>query len=327
MAKEKYKFNPESLQYDQIDHTFRDKFFGLLTYLSASIVIAVVYFLVFSHFFDLPKEKILKREINKLSLQYEILNKQMDQIGHVMADIQNRDDNIYRIVFNAEPVPQSYRTAGFGGVNRYAEFEGYENSELIIETSRRLDILKKQLYVQSTSYDEVINLALNKEAMLASIPSIQPVAIRDIRRIGGYFGMRLHPIYKISMHHDGIDFTAPTGTDVYATGNGKVTRIIQAPRARSGYGTYIEIDHGYGYKTLYAHLDKVLVRQGQEVKRGDVVGLVGNTGASTAPHLHYEVQRANRPVNPVNYFFGDLSPDDFDAMIEMSMQGGSFMGY
>ncbi|MFO7923222.1 MAG: M23 family metallopeptidase [Bacteroidales bacterium] len=326
MAKEKYKFNPESLQYDRINHTFRDRFINFLTYFSASVVIAVVYFLVFSHFFDLPKERILKREVNQLSIQYEILNKQLDHVSYVLDDIQNRDDNIYRIVFNAEPIPKSIRTAGFGGVNRYSELEGYENSDLIIETTKRLDILKKQLYVQSTSYDEVVELALNKEDMLASIPSIQPVAIRDIRRIGGYFGMRIHPIYKIRMHHSGMDFTAPRGTDVYATGNGVVSRIVIS-KARRDYGTFIEIDHGYGYKTLYGHLDEVLVRRGQEVKRGDVIGLVGNTGASTAPHLHYEVKQNNRPINPINYFYGDISPEEFDAMIEMSMQGGSFMGY
>ncbi len=326
MAKEKYRFNPVSLQFDQINHTFRDKLLNFLTYFSASIVIAVLYFLVFSHFFDLPKEKILKREVNQLSLQYEILNKQLDHISYVLEDIQNRDDNIYRVVFNSDPIPKSIRTAGFGGVNRYAELEGYNNSELVVETARRLDILKKQLYIQSISYDEVTDMALNKEDMLASIPSIQPVAIRDLRRIGGYYGMRIHPIHKIEMFHQGMDFTAPRGTDVYSTGNGMVTRVHNS-RARSGYGTFIEIDHGYGYKTLYAHLDEVLVRRGQEVKRGDVIGLVGNTGASTAPHLHYEVQRNNRTVDPIHYFYGDMSPEEFDAMIQMSMQGGSFMGY
>lgn len=326
MAKEKFRFNPETLQYDRISHSLRDKFFSFLAYFSASVVIAVLYLLVFSYFFELPREKILKREVNQLNLQYEILNKQLDQIGYVLDDIQNRDDNIYRIVFNADPIPKSIRTAGFGGVNRYTELEGYENSDLIIETARRIDILKKQLYVQSISYDEVIDLALNKEDMLASIPSIQPVAIRDIRRIGGFWGWRIHPIYKIRMFHEGMDFTAPRGTDVYATGNGVVARVIN-DRSRRGYGTFIDIDHGYGYRTRYAHLDRVLVRRGQEVKRGDVIGLVGNTGASTAPHLHYEVIKNNRPVDPVNYYYGDLSPEEFDAMIEMSMQGGSFMGY
>ncbi len=326
MAKEKFRFNPETLQYDRISHSFRDKFFSFLAYFSASVVLAVLYLLVFSYFFDLPREKMLKREVNQLNLQYEILNKQLDQIGYVLDDIQNRDDNIYRIVFNADPIPKSIRTAGFGGINRYTELEGYENSDLIIETARRIDILKKQLYVQSISYDEVIDLALNKEDMLASIPSIQPVAIRDIRRIGGYWGWRIHPIYKIRMFHEGMDFTAPRGTDVYSTGNGVVARVIN-DRSRRGYGTFVDIDHGYGYRTRYAHLDRVLVRRGQEIKRGDVIGLVGNTGASTAPHLHYEVIKNNRPVDPVNYFYGDLSPEEFDAMIEMSMQGGSFMGY
>ncbi len=326
MAKEKYKFNPESLKYDKIDHTLRDKLFSFLTFFSASIVIAVIYYLVFSHFVDLPKERILKREVNKLSLQYEILNKQLDHVSHVLGDIQTRDDNIYRVIFNADPIPQSIRTAGFGGVNRYTELEGYENSDIIIETSRRLDILKKQLYVQSTSYDEITDLAINKEDMLASIPSIQPVAIKDLRRIAGYYGMRMHPIYKIRMHHSGMDFTAPRGTDVYSTGNGVVSRVVKS-RSRRDYGTFIEIDHGYGYQTLYAHLDEVLVRRGQEVKRGDVIGLVGNTGASTAPHLHYEVKRNGRAIDPINYYYGDISPEEFDAMIQMSMQGGSFMGY
>ncbi len=326
MAKQKFRFNPESLKYDQINHTFRDKFLNFLTYLSASIGIAVVYFFIFSYFFDLPKEKILKREVNRLTLQYDIIDRQLDLISNVLTDMQNRDDNIYRVVFNAEPVPKSIRMAGFGGVNRYAELEGYKNSDLLVETTRKLDILKKQLYVQSTSYDEVIELAVNKEEMLSSIPSIQPVAVRDLRRIGGFFGRRTHPILKIPQHHNGMDFTAPIGTDVYATGNGTVLRVISNPRARTGYGTLIEIDHGYGYRTLYAHLDELLVRRGQEVKRGDVIGKVGNTGMSTAPHLHYEVIRNNRPVNPVHYFFGDLAPEEYDAMIEMSMQGGSFLG-
>ena len=325
MAKEKYRFNPESLQYDQINHTLRDKLLNFLTYFTASIIIAVIYFLVFSHFFDLPKERILKREVNQLSLQYEILNKQLDLISSVLEDMQHRDDNIYRVVFNSDPIPQSVRTAGFGGVNRYVELEGYENSDLIVQTARRLDILKKQAYVQSTSYDQVIEMAINKEDMLASIPSIQPVAIRDVRRIAGTFGMRIHPIYKITLPHTGHDFSAPIGTDIYATGNGVVSRVVIS-RSRRDYGTFIEVDHGYGYKTFYAHLDRVNVRSGQEVKRGDVIGTVGNTGASTAPHLHYEVRLNNRPVDPVNYYFNDLSPDDYDAMIEMSLQGGSFLG-
>lgn len=326
MAREKYKFNPESLKYDQINHTLSDKFISFLTYFSSSVIIAVIYYLVFSHFFDLPKERILKREVSKLSLQYEIINKQLDHLNYVVDDIQNRDDNIYRVIFNAEPIPKSIRTAGFGGGNRYIELEGYENSDLIIETTKRLDILKKQLYVQSTSYDEITDLAINKEDMLASIPSIQPVSISDMRRIGGYYGMRIHPIYKTRMHHDGMDFSAPRGTDVYATGKGVVSRVVYS-RQRRGYGTFIEIDHGYGYKTLYAHLEEVLVRRGEEVKRGDVIGLVGNTGASTAPHVHYEVKRNNRHIDPINYYYADISPDEYDAMIEMSMQGGSFMGY
>lgn len=325
MTKSKYRFNPESLSYDRIDLTFWDKLLRFLTYFSASLALALIYLFVFSLFLDLPKEKVLKRELTQMALQYEILNKQLDQVSAVMADIQNRDDNIYRTVFNSEPIPASIRTAGFGGVNRYTELEGYDNTQIVIETARRIDVLKKQLYVQSKSFDDVIELAKNKESMLASIPSIQPIAINDMRRIGGYYGMRIHPILKIFRMHDGMDFTAPIGTDVYATGDGVVSDI-QRSRARRGYGNLIEIDHGYGYKTIYAHLEEIKVRPGQKVKRGDVIGAVGNTGLSTAPHLHYEIRKSNRSVNPINYYFNDLTPEEFDAMIELSQQGGSFLG-
>jgi len=325
MAKSKYRFNPESLSYDRIQHTVKEKLIRFLTYFFASLALAVIYHIVFSLFLDLPKEKILKRELTQMTLQYEIMNKQLDQISAVLADIQNRDDNIYRTVFNAEPIPASIRTAGFGGVNRYQELEGFDNSEIVIATARKLDVLKKQLFVQSKSFDDVIDLAKNKEQMLASIPSIQPISINDVRRIGGFYGMRIHPILKIFRMHDGMDFTAPIGTDVYATGDGVVSDI-QRSRARRGYGNLIEIDHGYGYKTIYAHLEDIKVRPGQRVKRGDVIGTVGNTGLSTAPHLHYEIRKVGRSVNPINYYFNDLTPEEFDAMIELSQQGGSFLG-
>ncbi len=325
MSKGKYRFNPESLSYEKINSTFKDRLLNFLSYFSASLVLAIVYFLVFSYFFDLPKEERLRREVDYLSFQYEMLNNQLDHLTLVLRDIQKRDDNIYRTVFNAEPIPHSVRQAGFGGVDRYADLEGYKNSHIVIETANRLDILKKQLYVQSKSYDEVIDLARNKEEMLAGIPAIKPIAVDDLRRIGGYYGMRIHPIMKIEQFHNGMDFTAPLGTDVYATGDGVVSRI-QRSRARTGFGNMIEIDHGFGYKTIYAHLEEILVQRGDTVKRGEVVGLVGNTGFSTAPHLHYEVRKNNRPVDPINYYFKDLSPEEFDEMIRLSQQGGSFLG-
>lgn len=325
MAKSKYRFNPESLSYDKIEHTFKEKLIKFLTYFSASLALTVIYHFVFTLFEDLPKEKILKRELTQMVLQYELMNKQLDQISAVLADIQNRDDNIYRTVFNAEPIPASIRTAGFGGVNRYTDLDGFDNSTIVIETAKKLDVLKKQLYVQSTSFDKVIDLAKNKEQMLASIPSIQPIAINDLRRIGGFYGMRIHPILKIFRMHDGMDFTAPIGSDVYVTGDGVVSDI-QRSRARRGYGNLIEIDHGYGYKTIYAHLEEIKVRPGQKVKRGDIIATVGNTGLSTAPHLHYEIRKSSRSVNPINYYFNDLTPEEFDAMIELSQQGGSFLG-
>ncbi len=325
MSKGKYKFNPESLSYDKIEHTIKEKFIKFFTYFSASLALAVIYHIVFTLFLDLPKEKILKRELSQMKLQYEILNKQLNHISVVLADIQNRDDNIYRTIFNAEPIPSSIRTAGFGGVNRYNDLDGFDNSRIVIETAQNLDVLKKQMYVQSRSFDEIIDLSKNKEQMLASIPSIQPIAINDLRRIGGFFGMRIHPILKIFRMHEGMDFAAPVGTEVYVTGNGVVTDV-EFSRARRGYGNMIEVDHGFGYKTIYAHLEDIKVKVGQRLKRGEVIGTVGNTGLSTAPHLHYEIRKGGKPINPINYYFNDLTPEEFDLMIELSQQGGSFLG-
>ncbi len=325
MTKSKYRFDSESLSYKKINSTRKDKFLNFLSYFSASLVLAVLYFLVFSFFFDLPKEQRLKREVEFLTFKYEMLNNQMDHLTQVLKDIQRRDDNIYRTVFNAEPVSQSVRQAGFGGVDRYAELEGYENSRIVIETANRLDVLKKQLYVQSKSYDEVIDMAKNKEEMLSSIPAIKPIAVDDLRRIAGYFGYRIHPIMKVERFHEGMDFTAPLGTDIYATGDGVVSRI-QRDRSRTGFGNMIEVDHGFGYKTIYAHLEEIHVNRGDSVSRGEIIGLVGNTGFSTAPHLHYEVRKNNRPVDPINYYFKDLSPEEYDEMIRLSQQGGSFLG-
>ncbi len=315
MREKKYRYNRTTLSYERIELTARDRLVRLITYAFTGVVFASIFVLLTYFFIDSPKEKQLKRENAQLKLQYELLNKDMDLAETVLADLERRDDNIWRVILEAEPIPDNIRKAGFGGVNRHKHLEGYANSQLVIDAHKRMDQLKKELYIQSKSYDEVLDMAEKKEEMLASIPSIIPISNEDLRRVSSGFGMRMHPVLKIMKMHHGQDFTAPTGTEIYSTGNGKVVEI---KNVRNGYGKHIIIDHGYGYKSLYAHLSEYKVRLGQKVKRGEVIGLVGNTGTSTAPHLHYEVLRGGRKINPVNYYYQDLSPQQYEEIIELS---------
>jgi murein DD-endopeptidase MepM/ murein hydrolase activator NlpD len=317
MAKIKYYYDTKTLSYKRIELNTFDKFKRSLGFLSASIVVGLIMVIVFFQFFDSPKEKRLKSEIENLVLQYDILSKKMTQIDLVLDDIQHRDDNIYRVIFEADPIPSSIRKAGFGGVNRYKDIRNFSNAELVIEAEKKADKLSKQLYIQSKSFDEVIDLAKNKADMLASIPAIQPIANKDLGRVASGYGYRIHPIYKTRKLHTGMDFTAPKGTPIYATGDGKIAKVR---RSRRGYGDHVIIDHGYGYQTLYAHMTKYIVYRGQKVKRGEIIGYVGNTGTSVAPHLHYEVIKNKRKINPVNYYYNDLSPEEYDKMIEISSQ-------
>ncbi len=319
MAKHKYKFNPESLSYTKVARSTKEKIFIFLTYFLASIVLSVLYFLVLSIFFDSPKEKGLKRQISELKVNYQIVNDELNKIETVLLDLQERDDNIYRTIFEAEPIHSSVREAGTGGHNAYRDLEKLENSEIVIDVKSRLDKIMKKIYVQSTSYDEIIDLAKNKEDMLASIPAIQPISNKDLKRTASGWGYRIHPIYKIRKFHYGMDFTAPFNTEIYATGDGVIEYLTSSKR---GYGNKIVINHGYGYKTLYAHLNGFNVKEGQKVKRGDVIGFVGNSGLSTAPHLHYEVMINGKKVNPVNYYFNDLTAEEYERMIEISLKSG-----
>ncbi len=311
----KYHFDFESLSYNVIEQKFKDKFIKYLSQFSLSFVLAVLFTIGYLYYFDSPKEKSLRREINQLTTQYEILDKTLNEIQTVLTDVQQRDDNVYRSIFSAEPIPLSVRRAGFGGVNRYEKLEGYQNSELVVQTARRLDILKKQLYIQSKSFDEVIELARNKEAMLHSIPAIQPIRNKNLTQVASGWGWRVHPIYRIRKFHYGMDFTAPTGTPVFATGDGV---IKETTRSRIGLGNFIVIRHGFGFQTVYAHLSAFKARAGQKVKRGDIIGYVGSSGTSTGPHIHYEVLKDGKNVDPKDYFFKDLTPAEYDRLIELS---------
>lgn len=319
MAKHKYKFNPESLSYIKVTRTTQQKLFRFLTYFAASIIISIIYSLIFSSVFDSPIEKNLKRQISELKVNYELVNEQLTSVDALLTDLQKRDDNIYRTIFETEPIHSSVREAGFGGSNRYRELEKLDNSEIVIGVRMKLDKIMKKVYVQSVSYDKIIDLAKNKEKMLASIPAIQPISNKDLTRTASGWGYRIHPIYKIRKFHFGMDFTAPTGAEIYATGDGIIEQVESSKR---GYGNMVMISHGYGYKTLYAHMTAIKTRIGQTVKRGDVIGYVGNTGLSTAPHLHYEIELNGNKVNPVNYYFNDLTASEYDKLIEISMNSG-----
>jgi hypothetical protein len=317
MSRIKYKFDYKSLTYQKVRLSTKDILLKLFSYLATGLVFSTIVIALAYEFLDSPKEKMLVRENKQLMLQYELLNKRVELISAVLDDIQQRDDNIYRVIFEAEPIHKDVRKAGFGGVQRYKQLEGYANSELVIEANKKLDKLAKQLVIQSNSFEDVFKLAKNKAEMLASIPAIQPVSNKDLTRLASGFGYRTHPIYKITHLHTGLDFSAPIGTEIYSTGNGVVKSVEKEAR---GYGNHVVVSHGYGYETLYAHMSKFNVRVGQKVKRGDVIGYVGSTGTSTAPHLHYEVIKNGQKINPINFFYNDLSPEEFQKIIEISTQ-------
>lgn len=319
MPRTKYKFNHETLSYDRIRLGLKQLVLKLFAYFVGSLFLAGLYGFLFAFVFDSPKERALKREIEQLNLQYELMNREMDNVEKVLGHLQETDDNLYRTIFESEPVPSTYREGGIGGVNRYEELDGFTNTELITETATRLDKIRKKIYIQSKSFDELIVLAREKGEMLRSIPAIQPVSNKDLKRTASGYGLRIHPIYKISKFHSGMDFTAPTGTDVFSTGDG-VVKTVKSQRRE--LGNHIIIDHGFGYQTVYAHLDGFNVKAGQKVKRGDIIGFVGNTGLSTAPHLHYEVLLNGRYVDPALYYFNDLTADEYDRMAEIALKSG-----
>ena len=250
-----------------------------------------------------------------------MLNSQVDQMQIVMTDLQQRDDNLYRVLFGAEPIPLSIRQGTQRKIDYYEQLGQMTNSQLVADLALKVDILEKELYVQAKSYDEIVELTKTKEIRMEHIPAIQPVMNKDLKRVASGYGMRIDPVYHVRRFHQGMDFTAPTGTEVFATGNAKV----EFAGWKQGYGNTVILDHGYGYKTLYAHLYKILVRKGQKVRRSDVIALVGNTGKSTGPHLHYEVRLNGRAVDPRNYYFYDLSPEEYDQMIQLSNNFGEML--
>lgn len=317
-----YRYNPQTLSYERVFPSLKSRFLIVIRHLISGILIGGGALLVFIFFFGSPREKALRKENKMIRTQYEILNRRLDQAFKILEPIQERDDYMYRAIYQADPIPRSIRTSGVGGLGRYQELEKISNPELIIQTVQRMDVLTKQLYIQSNSLDEVLEMLRSQKDRIHHTPSIVPVSDRDLSRVASGYGWRTHPIYQIPKHHDGMDFTAPTGTPVYATADGIVT---VAKDYRSGYGKCVDINHGYNYLTRYAHLNKIKVRVGQKVKRGEVIGEVGNTGLSTGAHLHYEVRIKDVPQNPALFYHGDLSPEEFDMMLEVSANRGNIM--
>ena len=319
MSKVKYYYDSENLAYKRILPKKRKKFAYVMLFLLSSALFGFLSFflLVNTSYFETPKDKIQAREIEALKLNYTVLNKKLDLMDDVLEAIENRDNNIYRIYFNATPISEEERKAGFGGVNRYKDLEGFNNSELMENTTKRVDVLTKELVIQSKSLDEIVALAKQKEKLLAAIPAIQPVKNEDLKQMASGYGYRSDPFTKIRKFHYGMDFTARTGTPIYATGDGVV---YKADASLSGYGNHIEINHGFGYKTLYAHLSKYNCRPGQRVKRGDIIGYVGSTGRSQAPHLHYEVFKGSERVNPLNFYYGSISAKEYIEIAKLANQ-------
>ncbi|MEY4085011.1 MAG: hypothetical protein RL074_798 [Bacteroidota bacterium] len=319
MSKVKYYYDSENLAYRKIKTKKATKLGVVFLFLLASALFGFLSFVVLLNtpYFETPKDRLQAREIDNLKLHYAILNKKIDELNTVADALEERDNNIYRTYFNTAPISDEERKAGFKTKNRYAELEGFDNSELVKNTTQHVDILSKELAIQSKSLDEILKLAKAKDNLLSAIPAIQPVKNENLRRMASGFGYRSDPFTKARKMHEGMDFTAKTGTPIYATGDGVVAR---ADNSASGFGNHIVIRHGYGYETLYAHLSKYKARAGQRVKRGDIIGYVGSTGRSEAPHLHYEVHKDNKVVNPLNFYYGNISAVEYVAISKLANQ-------
>ena len=321
MRKVYYKYNPKTQAYDRIYPTFKHRVITALRRFFANAGVAAVIFVILIMIFGLPSEKELKSENSRLLSQYKLMSRELDNALAVLEDIRMRDDNLYRVMFNADPIPEDVRQFDFAGTARYDSLESMDNARLVIATTAKLDLLKRQLYVQSNSFDEIVQMYKGKDEMYKCIPAIQPVANKNLKQMASGYGNRIDPIYGTVRYHAGMDFSAAVGTDIYATGDG----TVEDAGWESGYGNCVVINHGYGYKTRYAHMSRIGVRRGEKVIRGQVIGAVGNTGKSTGPHLHYEVIVKGRTVNPANYYYMDLTPEEYDEMIKVAETRGNMM--
>ena len=316
-----YRFNPHTLSYEKVVVGIWERVKKISFTVLFGLVLGVLFMIIGYQIVDSPKERSLKREIQQYKRQLSAMNQRITRAEKVLEDIENRDDNIYRTIFEVEPVSPSIRHSGIGGVERYSNLQGYNCSDEIISTTKRIDDLSKRLYIQSLSLDEVYNMAKSKTERMATMPAIMPIAKNQCRLVSR-FGVRYHPILKYRRQHTGVDLAARKGTPVYATGDGVVASAGRNISGLSGYGNVCVIKHGYGYQSLYAHLESVKVKPGQKIKRGQLIGTVGSTGLSQGAHLHYEVILNGKRVDPVYYFFNDLTPEEYEQVIEAASQEG-----
>ncbi|MBO4560861.1 MAG: M23 family metallopeptidase [Bacteroidaceae bacterium] len=324
MRKVYYQYDPQRRVYRRVFPTFGQRIISWFWRLLLSVMLGGIFFIIYWFVISTPQVEDLMVENSRLQSQYRVLSRKVDDALIVLHDIEERDDNLYRVLLEADPYPEMAREAGFNGTNRYAELMDMSNAELVVNTSQKVDMLEKKLYMQSRSFNEVVELSREQDDKLACIPAIQPVSNRDLKRTASGYGYRSDPIYHVRTFHHGMDFSCDTGTPVYATGNGKVVYA----KWQSGFGNLVEIDHGYGYKTRYAHLSKILVKEGQQVVRSEEIGLAGSTGKSTGPHVHYEVHVLDKvknrwqDVNPINYYFMDLDAEQYEEMISLAENQG-----
>lgn len=317
MAKIKYYYDTETCKYERVKTKTSDVILNGLGIFAFTTMLAIGLLFLYTAYFPHPKLVVLENKIAEQKFYINKLDREVNQLGDILGGIEKRDDNIYRVVLGAEPIDKSIRNAGVGGSDRYADIREKDimDKDLVINLYEKVDKLRRKIYIESKSQDELVKLAENKEKLYASIPAIQPIANKQLVALASGFGLRMHPIYKVRKLHSGIDFAAPIGTPIYATADGKVDRVDVK---FSGYGKLVEIDHGFGYKTRYAHMHEFAVRKGQNVKRGDLIGYVGNTGLSTASHLHYEVLINGSQVDPVHYFYNDLSAAEYEKILELA---------
>jgi murein DD-endopeptidase MepM/ murein hydrolase activator NlpD len=317
MAKIKYYYDTESCKYIRVKTSTGDIVLNALGIISLTMAMAVGILLLYSSYFETPKEVILKKEVKEMEFYYADLKAKVDDLDKIVAEMSQRDDNIYRVVLGSEPIDKSIRQAGVGGMDRYEDIKNKDlnHEETIVRLNESLDKLRRRVYIESKSHDEVLDMADSKAKLFAAIPAIQPVPKTATVVLASGYGIRIHPIYKVRKMHTGIDFAAPIGTPIYASADGIIERV---EISFTGYGKKVEIDHGFGYRTRYAHMHAFAVRNGQRVKRGQLIGYVGDTGLSTAPHLHYEVFINNVQVNPIHYFFNDLEAAEYAKIIELA---------
>jgi len=317
MARIKYYYDTETCKYERVKVKTQDVILNFLGLASLIVAVAVGLLLLYNNYFESPKELMLKNEVAEMEYYYRNLQDKVQELEKVASSLEKRDDDIYRVVLGADPIDPAVRNAGVGGTDRYEDIKekGINHEGVIVSLSESVDKLRRKMYIQSKSYDDIVELAENKAKMFAAIPAIQPISNKELIRLASGYGYRIHPVYKVKKLHTGIDFSAPTGTPIYATADGTVSK---AKIRFSGYGKTVEIDHGFGFKTRYAHMHDFEVTEGQQVKRGQIIGYVGNTGLSTASHLHYEVIKNDRKINPVHYFFNDLNPEEYEKVVELA---------